>query len=95
MPVKRTFAEHMAPAFEAIDTVANAGTMIPIRVDGTLLGRMDREQAEQKKLDARRRRMKAMTNSPAVQAIRKVVRPLMTPFAPLLAKASRSRTRAS
>jgi hypothetical protein len=95
MPVKRTFAEHIRPAFEAIDTLAGVNKTVPIRVDPGLIARMDREQAEQKKLEARRKRMKSMTNSPAVQAIRKVVRPLMTPFAPLLAKASRGRGRTS
>jgi hypothetical protein len=95
MPVKRTFAEHIGPAFEAVDTLAGAQKTVPIRVDAGLLARMDREQAEQRKLQARRQRMKAVTRSPAVQAIRKVIRPLMTPFAPLLARASRGRTRAS
>jgi hypothetical protein len=92
MPVKRTFAEHIRPAFEAIDTPRNVEKMVPIRVDASLIARMDREQAEHRKLEARQKLMKTLTNSPAVQAIRKVVRPLMTPLAPLLARASRNRS---
>jgi hypothetical protein len=95
MPVKRIFAEHIGPAFEAVDTLAGAQRTVPIRVDAGLIARMDREQAEQRKLQARRRFMRTVTMSPPVQAIRKVIRPLMTPFAPLLAKASRNRTRTS
>ncbi len=92
MPVKRTFAAHIGPAFEAIDTLAGVDKMVPIRVDAALLVRLDREQAEQKKLMARRELMKNVTRSPVVKAIRKVVRPLMTPFAPFLARASRGRS---
>ncbi len=90
MPVKRTFAEHMGPAFEAIDTVRGQ-KMVPIRVDAGLLARMDRELAAHRKLEARRKMMKSLTNWPVVQAIRKVVRPLMAPVAPLLARISRNR----
>jgi hypothetical protein len=36
--------------------------------------------------------MKTVTMWPATQAIRKVVRPLMTPFAPLLARVSRNKS---
>ncbi|HET6463617.1 MAG TPA: hypothetical protein VFH33_07440, partial [Candidatus Krumholzibacteria bacterium] len=90
MPVKRTFAEHMGPAFEAIDTVKGK-KMVPIRIDAGLLARMDKELAEHRKLEARRQFMKTFTNLPAVQAARKVVRPLMTPLAPLLARISRGR----
>jgi hypothetical protein len=91
MPVKRTFAEHIGPAFLAVDSLAGVQKTVPIRVDAGLIARMDREQAAQRKLQARRQLMKNVTRSPAVQAIRKVVRPLMTPFAPLLAKATRGR----
>ena len=92
--VRRKF-QAVDPAFEAIDTLAGVQKTVPIRVDASLIARMDREQAEQRKLQARRQLMKNVTRSPAVQAIRKVVRPLMTPFAPLLARASRGRTRSS
>jgi hypothetical protein len=91
MPVKRTFAAHIGPAFAAIDTLAGIEKMIPIKVDTNLMARMDRELAEHRKLEARQKMMKSLTNSPAVQAIRKVVRPLMTPIAPLLARISRNR----
>ena len=91
MPVKRTFADQIGPAFSAIDTLAGLQKMVPIRVDAGLIQRMDRELAEHKKLEARRKLMKTITSSPAVQAVRKVVRPLMTPIAPLLARISRSR----
>jgi hypothetical protein len=91
MPVKRTFAEHIGPAFEAIDTLAGVEKMVPIRVDASLLARLDREQAAQRKLQARRQLMRTVTMWPPVQAIRKVVRPLMTPISPLLARISRSR----
>ena len=91
MPVKRTFADQIGPAFSSIDTLAGVQKMVPIRVDAGLVQRMDRELAEHKKLEARRKLMKTITSSPAVQAVRKVVRPLMTPIAPLLARISRSR----
>ena len=91
MPVKRTFADQIGPAFSSIDTLAGVQKMVPIRVDAGLIQRMDRELAEHQKLEARRKLMKTITSSPAVQAIRKVVRPLMTPIAPLLARISRSR----
>ncbi len=91
MPVKRTFADQIGPAFSSIDTLAGVQKMVPIRVDAGLIQRMDRELAEHKKLEARRKLMKTITSSPAVQAVRKVVRPLMTPIAPLLARISRSR----
>jgi hypothetical protein len=90
MPVKRTFAEHIGPAFEAID-MAGTPKMVPLRVDPALLTRLDQEQAEQRKLQARRQFMRTVTRWPAVQAIRKVIRPLVTPIAPLLSRISRSR----
>jgi len=92
MPVKRIFAEHIGPAFEAIDTLAGVEKMVPIRVDAALLARLDHEQAAQRKLQARRQLMRTITMWPPVQAARKVIRPLMTPFAPFLARRSRGRS---
>jgi hypothetical protein len=91
MPVKRDFAAHIGPAFEAIDTLAGVSRMVPIRVAPELIARLDREQRAQQALRSRRQLMRRVTRWPAVQAVRKVIRPLMTPFAPLLARISRSR----
>ncbi|HET6347680.1 MAG TPA: hypothetical protein VFH88_01220 [Candidatus Krumholzibacteria bacterium] len=89
MPVKRTFAAHIKPAFEAIDM--DGGRMVPIRVEPELIRRLDREQAEQRKFRARRRFMDDLVRSKPVLMVRKVLRPMMTPFAPLLARISRKR----
>jgi len=92
MPVKRIFAEHIGPAFAALDTLSGIQKMVPMDTNPALLARMNREQAMQRKLQARRRLMRTVTMWPATQAIRKVIRPLMTPFAPLLARASRRKS---
>jgi len=91
MPVKRTFAAHIAPAFEAADSLGDVATRVPIVVDPALIRRLDTEQAEQRRLRARRAFMRRFTRMRVVRAARKVIRPMITPISPLLARLSRNR----
>jgi hypothetical protein len=90
-PVKREFAAQISPAFVAVDSVADTGTTVPITVETELIARLDREQREQRRFKARRRFMRKAFRIPVVKQIRKVVRPLLVPIAPLVARLSGNR----
>jgi hypothetical protein len=90
MPVKRAFAASILPAFEAVDSVRGTGT-VSIEFEPALLSRLDAEQRRQRRYRARRRFMHNAVRWPLVRAIRRVVRPLITPISPLLARIGRSR----
>jgi hypothetical protein len=92
MPVKRTFAAHIRPAFAATDTVPDTRP-VPISVDPVLLQRLDAEQKKQRAQRARRRFMHRAVRLRPIKELRRVIRPLMTPVAPLVARISRSRAR--
>lgn len=91
MPVKRTFAAAIAPAFVAADSVAGSGRMVPITPDPELLRRFDDELRRYRRFKARRRFMHKAVRLRVVKELRKVIRPLISPVAPLLARISRSR----
>lgn len=91
MPVKRAFASEISPAFAAADSVRADGGTVSISIDPALISRLDAEQAQQRRQKARRRFMHHAVRWPAYRAIRRVVRPLITPVAPLLARISRNR----
>lgn len=91
LPVKRTFAAQIGPAFEALDTLRGVEKTVPLRVEPALITRLDAEQREQRRFRARRRFMHRAVRWRAVKAVRKVVRPLITPISPLLARVTRSR----
>ena len=92
MPVKRTFAAHIGPAFAATDTLGDTRRMVPISVDPSLLVRLDAEKKKQRWHKARRRFMRRAVRMRAIKELRRLIRPLMTPVAPLVARISRSRT---
>ena len=92
MPVKRTFADHIGPAFAATDTVTET-RRIPISVDVALLDRLTAEQKKQRSHKARRRFMHRAVRLRPIKELRRVIRPLITPVAPLVAKLSRGRAR--
>jgi hypothetical protein len=91
MPVKRTFAAQIEPALLAIDTLAGVQKMIPITIEPLQITRLDQEKRRQKRYRATRRFMHHLGRGRAVKALRTVVRPLMNPVSPLLARISRSR----
>ncbi len=91
MPVKRMFAAAISPAFEAADSLGDVQKMVPISVDPSLIARFDAELRRQRRYKARRRFMHNAVRWRAVKAIRKLIRPLMTPVSPLLARISRKR----
>jgi hypothetical protein len=91
MPVKRTFAAQIAPALAAIDLVGDDGRMVPIEIRRTLIAWLDVEQRHQRWFRTRRRFMHRMVRTAPVRAARKVIRPMITPISPLLARLSRKR----
>jgi hypothetical protein len=91
MPVKRTFAAQIAPAFAA-DSLVGVDRSVPISIEPSLISRLGHEQREQRRFRRKRRFMHNFVRLPAFRALRKVVRPLMTPVSPLIARIIRSRS---
>jgi hypothetical protein len=91
IPVKCAFAAAISPAFEAADSLGDVDTMVPISVDPSLISRFEDELRRQRRYKARRRFMHNAVRWKAIKAVRKVIRPLMTPVSPLLARLSRNR----
>lgn len=91
LPVKRAFAAAIAPAYIEADSVRDSGRMVPITHDPGLLRRFDEELRRQARYKARRRFMHKLVRLRAVKEVRKVIRPLLTPVAPLLARVGRGR----
>jgi len=90
MPVKWRFAAKVGPAFDAVDSVKEQ-RMVPIDVPGPMIAALDAERRRQQRLKSRRLLMRRVTRWGPVRAARRVIRPMMTPIAPLLARISRSR----
>lgn len=91
MPVKRAFAAEISPAFIAADSLGGVTKTVPITVAPALIARLDAEQRAQRWLKNRRAFMRRVTRWKAVQVARKVIRPMITPVSPLLARLSRNR----
>jgi hypothetical protein len=64
--------------------------MVPIPSMPTM-ARFDDELRRHRRFKARRHFMHRAVRWPAVKALRKVIRPLMTPVSPLVARISRNR----
>jgi hypothetical protein len=92
MPVKRRFAELIRPAFEAIDFAAPLGAEVRIEIPVPLFTRLDFEKRRQRWAHAHRTLVRNAKRSMAFRAARGVLRPLMTPISPFLARISRSRS---
>jgi hypothetical protein len=91
MPVKRRFAELIQPAFVALDSRGPADTNVPIDVPVPLLTRLDFEKRRQRWAHDYRSLVRHTKRNTVVRAIRGLVRPLMTPLSPFLARIGRNR----
>lgn len=91
MPVKRAFAAAISPAFDAADSLGDVEKTVPISVEPSLLARFEAELRRQRRFKARRRFMHNAVRWRAVKAVRKLLRPLITPVSPFLARLSRNR----